>query len=66
MQTNPLHQSQSKDTLINLEGDDAVKDWAQYFNVTPEELKDAVNNAGSSTKDIQAWLDNKNRTIGNP
>ena len=41
---------------INLSEDYEVRDWADKFNITSKELRDAVKNAGPMAKDVEAYL----------
>ena len=41
---------------ISLSEDYEVQDWSKKFGVTPEELRKAVKQVGSSPKDVEAYL----------
>jgi hypothetical protein len=43
-------------TRISLSEDYEVRDWAQKFGVTPEELRAAVQAAGNDAKAVEAHL----------
>lgn len=55
------HPGRSDREWVNLSEDYELRDWAKHFQVSEEELKNAVKQAGSSrAADVAAWLD-KNR-----
>jgi hypothetical protein len=41
---------------ISLSEDYEVRDWSKKFGVSPEELKKAVKQVGSNTRDVEAYL----------
>lgn len=41
---------------INLSEEYEVRDWAEKYNITPKELRDAVNEVGPMAKDVEAYL----------
>ena len=41
---------------ISLSEDYEVQDWSKKFGVSPAELKEAVKQAGSNAKDVEAYL----------
>jgi hypothetical protein len=43
-------------TRISLSQDYEVRDWAQKFGVTPEQLKAAVQAVGNDAKTVEAHL----------
>ena len=65
MDTKQAHPGRSDRKYINLSEDYEVRDWAKHFNISTDELKEAVKQAGSSAEEVQAWLKNKNRSTSN-
>lgn len=65
METRQAHPGRSDRKYINLSEDYEVRDWAKHFNISENELKEAVKQAGSTAEEVQAWLDNKNRSRSN-
>lgn len=65
METRQAHPGRSDRKYINLSEDYEVRDWAKHFNISENELKEAVKQAGSSAEEVQAWLDSKNRSRSN-
>ena len=41
---------------INLSEEYEVRDWSKKFNVTAEELKQAVKKVGNMAKDVESYL----------
>lgn len=41
---------------INLNEDYEVRDWAEKFNISAKELRDAVKEVGPMAKDVEAYL----------
>jgi hypothetical protein len=41
---------------INIHESYELRDWSTKFNITPEELKAAVNRVGTSAKEVEAYL----------
>jgi hypothetical protein len=41
---------------INMNQDHEVRYWSQKFGVSAEELRKAVENAGSMAKDVEAYI----------
>ena len=41
---------------ISLSEDYEVQDWAEKFNVSPNELRNAVKEVGNNAKDVEAFL----------
>lgn len=44
---------------ISLSDDYEVQDWSKKFGVTKDELKNAVKQVGSMSKDVEAFLKNR-------
>jgi hypothetical protein len=43
-------------TRINVNEDYELRDWAKKFNVTPEQLKEAVQAVGTSAESVEKHL----------
>lgn len=41
---------------ISLSEEYEVQDWSQKFNVSPNELRNAVKEVGNNAKDVEAFL----------
>jgi hypothetical protein len=41
---------------INVNEDYEVRYWSEKFGISADELKDAVKSAGTSVKDVEAYL----------
>jgi len=58
------HPGHSDRKYINLSEDYEVRDWAKHFNVTEDELREAVKNAGSNAEEVEAYLNKKTSNNG--
>jgi hypothetical protein len=52
-------------TTININQPYEVQYWSEKFNVTPDELRDAIERAGSEVKEIERTLNQINSNSDN-
>jgi hypothetical protein len=59
MSDNKNHVGKADRDRINLSEDYEVNSWSKKFGITKDELKNAVKQVGSMSKDVEAFLKNR-------
>jgi hypothetical protein len=64
MSDNKNERNSPDSRLISLRENYEVEYWTKKFNITPDQLKQAVNAAGDSAAAVERWLRDNNISRG--